>query len=472
MKMMKKRSIVKNITMACGVLLLAISLTSCKKMVEVPKPANEILIADAFTDSASATGAVTGIYAGMIMNEVFEWGGLTLNTSVGADELNAAAITAFEKNALGSTDPLIAKMWAAPYNTLLIVNTAMEGLIQSSTLSSIARNQLLGECYVDRAFLNFQLVNLWGSAAPLVITSSFVNNTALPSSSTEALYAQIISDLKQAQAMLRNDYPSPNRARPNLMAANALLARTYLYTEAYDKAITEATKVIESGIYTLPAPENAFIQGSNETIWSIQPNLSAIPGVSPDGNLYVPFFDFMTPGYTLSPGLVAAFETGDQRKEYWTNTVTIQDMAYTYPYKYKKNYFNTAEAENYVVLRLAEQYLIRAEAYCKLGNITNAVADLNTVRARAGLPGLQATSLNEVSCMAAVEQERRMELFVEWGHRWYDLKRWPATDGSKSTRADQVLSVLKTTWQPFQKLYPVPIDQFRYDANLIQNPGY
>ena len=127
--------------------------------------------------------------------------------------------------------------------------------------------------------------------------------------------------------------------------------------------------------------------------------------------------------------------------------------------------------ENYVVLRLAEQYLVRAEAYCKLGDVADAITDLNTVRSRAGL-GPLTSSIGTDSCMTLVQHERRIELFAEWGHRWYDLKRWPSTNGSAATLADQVLPATKPLWKPTQKLYPLPLQELQYDRQLVQNPGY
>lgn len=470
---MKTRFTLQHSLLAPGLLFLALSLSQCTKLVEVKKPANEILIADAFEDSTSATGAVTGIYGFMANHTGFEAGVVTLMTSKGADDIQSrGAADEFELNKLNSGLSTLSSMWSQPYSTLLTVNTALEGLNASTLLSSPLKNQLLGECYCSRAFINFHLVNLWGDAVALVLTANYVADGAVASSPSAGTYAQIVSDLTQAQALMTNTYPSANRARPNLQAANALLARVYLYMGKYSDAVTQASAVIGSGLYTLPAPASAFLQGSNETIWSLDMGLiPSLAGITPDGNTFVPLFSFFPPTYTLTSQLVAAFETGDQRKASWTNISTYAGAQYVYPYKYKKNYYNGAAAENYVLLRLAEQYLIRAEAYCRLGDFASSVADLNVVRARAGLTALP-TPATTAACMAAIEQERRVELFAEWGHRWYDLKRWPANDGSSTTRADQVLSAVKTAWQPFQKLYPIYYQELIYDPNLVQNPGY
>lgn len=120
--------------------------------------------------------------------------------------------------------------------------------------------------------------------------------------------------------------------------------------------------------------------------------------------------------------------------------------------------------EYHIVFRLAEQYLIRAEARIQLGKITGAIQDLNKIRARAGLPPLS-TSMTRDNAVAALEQERRIELFAEFGHRWLDLKR--------TNKVDQVIGALKpSTWQPTAALWPVPQVQRRANPFLTQNKGY
>jgi hypothetical protein len=127
-----------------------------------------------------------------------------------------------------------------------------------------------------------------------------------------------------------------------------------------------------------------------------------------------------------------------------------------------------------MMLRIGEQFLIRAEALAMQSNVSGAVSDLNVIRERAGLDGLSAT-LSQTACIAAVEQERRIELMAEWGHRWLDLKRLPAVSGAAGkVRADEVLSLVKgVNWQSTDVLYPVPAADVKLNPNLNpNNPGY
>jgi hypothetical protein len=136
---------------------------------------------------------------------------------------------------------------------------------------------------------------------------------------------------------------------------------------------------------------------------------------------------------------------------------------YYFPYKYKIRTGYTPLNEYYTVLRLAEQYLIRAEARVYINDFAGAKADINTIRTRAGLSNTSAS--DKASLLLAIEQERRIELFVEWGHRWLDLKR--------TGRASAILAPLKgADWQSTDILWPIPQSQINTNPSLIQNPGY
>jgi hypothetical protein len=123
-------------------------------------------------------------------------------------------------------------------------------------------------------------------------------------------------------------------------------------------------------------------------------------------------------------------------------------------------------SEYYMVLRLAEQYLIRAEARAHLRNLPGAIADLDSIRNRAGLPLISITNpaITREELLIAIQQERQTELFAEWGHRWFDLKR--------TKQADAVLKDRKSSWNSTDTLYPVPASERILNPNLTQNDGY
>ena len=115
------------------------------------------------------------------------------------------------------------------------------------------------------------------------------------------------------------------------------------------------------------------------------------------------------------------------------------------------------------MLRLAEQYLIRAEARAMQGDLIGAKEDLNKIRMRAGLAGTQSQTKEDI--LASVLEERRWELFTEYGHRFFDLKRLNLLDIN--------LQPIKAGWNTEDRLFPIPQTELGNNPKLLpQNPGY
>jgi hypothetical protein len=182
-----------------------------------------------------------------------------------------------------------------------------------------------------------------------------------------------------------------------------------------------------------------------------------------EGYYFVPSFSTSEPRYVITNDLLNSFENGDLRKTKWINVNVISGQEFPYPYKYKDgNNSSSISNENYIVFRLAEQYLIRAEAEANLDDLSSAISDINVIRKRAGLPDTDA--FDKESVLSAIEKERRAELFCEWGNRWFDLKR--------TGQVNNVLSKTKSNWKPFAALYPIPLPEINANPNLSQNEGY
>jgi len=157
----------------------------------------------------------------------------------------------------------------------------------------------------------------------------------------------------------------------------------------------------------------------------------------------------------------------------WINVNTVNGKSYYYPYKYKAtstplvNNVYAPPTEYLMVMRLAEQYLIRAEARAQQNNIGAAQSDLNIIRKRAGLSITTANDKN--SLLTAIWHERQIELFSEWGHRWFDLKRTGTADILMSVICQRKGGV----WNPEWKLYPIYFNELQVNPNLApNNPGY
>jgi starch-binding outer membrane protein, SusD/RagB family len=451
-------------------LIVIISLvSSCKKFVEVDSPRTQLVDKTVFANDATATSALTGIYSRMISSSGFISGGassITILTGLSSDELtnyqNYDNLIQFYNISLFATnETLTSSLWNEPYQYIYSANAVIEGLSNSSSVNASVKQQLIGEAKFIRAFCHFYLVNLFGDIPYITTTDYHANNMALRIPRFE-IYQRIINDLIEAQGLLANDYSfsGGQKIRPNKSVATAFLARVYLYSGDWTNAEAQATDVIDnSSVYSLASNLNdVFLKNSTEAIWQLMP---VIPGF----NTLEGFNLILTSSpslVALSDQIVNAFELGDYRKVNWIKSITVGVDTYYYSFKYKIS-TNSDLSEYYMIFRLAEQYLIRAEARAQQNDIGGAQADLNVIRARSGLHNTTAST--QSSLLAAILHERQVELFTEMGHRWLDLKR--------TNNADAVLGLIKVPdWQPTDVLYPIPLSEIQNNSNVTQNAGY
>lgn len=456
------------------ILIIGFSLTlfSCTKYVETPVPKNELVSSLVFTDDKTATASVTGLYSSMNqLNYYYANVLLSYLSAMQADDMyyyaNFANYDVFLLNNLLPASQYVQSMWVDQYSYIYQSNACIEGLTAATGLTSAVKNQLLGESHFMRAFLHFYLVNMYGDV-PLITSTDWRVNNVKPREKTAAVYAQIISDLTEAKKLMGDDYPTPNRVRPNKAAATALLARTYLYTKQYAQAETEANEVITNSRYALLKDLNSvFLANSREALWQLQPVNTAGGRNTWEGFTSTPATPTGAGLFRLDTlNLIRKFEAGDQRLAKWTDfRKTAAGATYYMPMKYKVRTSPTSTVTEFsMVMRIAEQFLIRAEARIQQDKLETGRADLDSIRMRAGLLPLP-TNLDKAALVRAVEQERKVELFVEWGHRWFDLKR--------TGRSAAVLGPIKgVNWQATDTIYPIPSDAIRTNVFLTQNEGY
>ncbi|MHB8205900.1 RagB/SusD family nutrient uptake outer membrane protein [Mucilaginibacter sp.] len=435
-------------------------LSSCKKLIEVGTPQNQLTTDKVFADTTSATAALVSAYA--IFNVSID---PSYNKSLGlyTDELSytnsATDIVQFNQSKVSPINQSNFTIWTNLYTAIYRCNDIISQVQKSATLPATYISQLTCEAKFLRAYAYFYLVNLYGRV-PLLLTTDVNVNAQAAQTDPNTVYQQIISDLKDAQQGLLITYIGPGRVRANKWAAAALLAKVYLFQKDWTDAAAESTAVINSGLYTpLLPPDTVFLANSTETILSF----STINGFITDAPNLIPTSGI--PQYAISTSLLGAFEAGDLRKLYWLQSTLISGVVYYYPYKYHNSTANTPSPENLMCLRAGEQYLIRAEAEANgvENGINGAISDLNVIRTRAGLPNY-AGATDEKSLLAAILHERRVELFMENGNRFLDLKR--------SGNIDTVLSAYKSTWTPTADLLPIPQTEITFDNKLIQNTGY
>ena len=464
---------IKHSLLLSGLFGLSLALASCEKLIEIPSAPSSMTQDEQFTDSLSTLSAVAGVYA-YDSQKGFGYtdGRLTYLTAFSADELSGSLVNdnqQFYSYTLTPLNESANSLWSSAYRGIYQINALLAKVDGNENLSNSFQQQVIGEMKVMRALYYFNLVNLFGEV-PLILGTDYNKNNRKARNTVAEVYQQLDQDLQDAISKLQASYPSAGRARPNLYTAQALMAKVQLYQENWQAAYDHADAVIASGIYSLVSDDvnGVFLSGSSEAIWQI-PGAQAFSSGVADAKNFVPYSPTMIPSYLLTPNLLNAFEAGDQRLNKWVGRQVLSndtgEQTYYYPLKYKNPIASTTPTEDQMILRLAEVYLIRAEAAAHLNKLDEALADVDLLRQRAGIntPNPADPSAQE-AVLAAIAHERQVELFCEWGNRWYDLKR--------TGKASSVLGESKTGFTEHAALYPVPQQQRLLNVELTQNLGY
>ena len=336
-------------------------------------------------------------------------------------------------------------------------------------------NQLLGEALFIRAMVHFDLCRWFAypyhftdtklapgadgagghPGIPVVLTTEI----GKPARSTvHKVYEQVISDLKRAADLMTEKKVC---FWASSEVAKALLARVYLYQGNNQDAATMATEVIGSHRYEL-TPAADFVkywalEGQKETIFELQSNKTDdyfYGGNNNPGGVYLYYGDLVA-----ANELATSYEEGDVRAKL---VVLNKDGEYTVNKYPGREGTGNVEINNPHILRLAEMYLIRAEANQKnnsqIGDTP--LNDVNAVRAKRGLPGLRVVDGSTIA------SERRKELAFE-GHRWFDLSR----NGQDNVRPGCKATPL-VTWPDKRFVLPIPLYEMKNNGNMVQNIGY
>ncbi|NOU19959.1 MAG: RagB/SusD family nutrient uptake outer membrane protein [Bacteroidales bacterium] len=483
----------KNIFVILFSALLTLTFTSCEEFLDEQPVSNGIAVENTSSDSvlyksaSEAEAALAGVY-GDFRNEYFELD-CFVNGDAQSDDTYAGADNPanfqIDDYGVDATNSNVGRDWRYLYSTIGKANLLIDNVnfVADPLLTSDRKNQIIAEASFIRAFMYFQMVQLWGDV-PLVLTSVRTFNLDIlpllfPPRATKAdVYAQIIKDLETALA----DVPvsATNKNYITKGAVNAMLAKVYATIEPHDwnKVLQYCNDVIAGPYLLLPQYDQLWDnthENSSESIFEIN-----YEGTNSSGNWGASMFrgldwkKFNIP----SNDLVAAFDEENDviRKASsivflnvsgkWSDTHWPQT---NYPFINKYRIFTSPSPQNYIFIRLADILLLKAEAENELGN-TSAAADLvNQIRKRVNLPNTTANT--QAAMRLAIEKERRLELAFE-GHRWFDLKR--------TGRAIDVINGVTNFGGVVQNyaltqnrlLWPVPQSEMDKNSKLTQNPGY
>ena len=481
----------KNIKLTISI-LFCFALISCEKDLDVPLNDKQSEL-DLLSNPANAVQLVNGVYNKNLdfdMN-AFSWIGITSITSDDADKGSIPGDTGADKDKLDaltftSSSFSFAEVWKSRYQGIGRANKALFYLNQL-TIDPTLKSRLVGEVKFLRALWYFDLVRCFGGV-PIVVTEvdindiDAVNAIVYTRKTKQQTYDQIEIDLLDAisRLPLKSQYPSVDMGRATKGAAQALLAKSYLYQEKWQQSFDMAGLVISSGEYAL-LTDYAKVwrdvgENKSESIFEVQATLEN--GITQFSYVQAPRgtpdlgWGFNTPSLNLAN----SYETGDLRKNgtimfipstLWDGLVltnTINNPRYNYK-SYQSaiaepwNGNRDITAKNLRVLKYSDILLIRAEAAFRIGNVPEAITQITTIRARAGL-GIP-TSVT----LQSIWNERRWEMAMEQD-RWFDL-----------VRTGQAPTAMTNDGKTFivgkHELFPIPQEQITASGGLLaQNNGY
>jgi hypothetical protein len=420
------------------------------------EPLSSIPASEAFKDKEGITRGIFGAYSGMQALSYYGRNYLIFS-DLAADNLvhpfNATSVdfAEIDNNAILPENGAIDGIWSSAYDAINVANNVIAQVPNISDMSQDEKNLALAELYFLRALNHFNLVNYFGAIPIRTSPTIGIENVNVSRDPVDAVYAQIIEDLRFAADYLPASASRKTRASKH--AANGLLARAYLYKKDYPNAITYATKVIDEGGYSLLKPFRDIFtsDASAESIFELE-------FTELDRNRIAEYnFPLTLNGRReVAPAdeLISRYTTADTR---FSASIAL---AGTLPYAIKYDDLSTG-SDNVIILRLGEMYLIRAEALANSNGSTTAIKnDLNTIRNRANLGNITFSTYPEL--ILAIENERRLEFAFE-GHRWFDL-----------VRTGRAVEVLSTVNNINQTLFPIPTSEILSNTNpgMTQNPGY
>lgn len=348
-------------------------------------------------------------------------------------------------------------LWGTAYDAVNRANNVLAAVAATPALSDAEAARFEGEARFVRALGYMTLVNLFGGV-PIVTepTWEVTEDVNVARSTAGEVWALIESDLNSAVTLLPSSLAGRDRATSD--AARALLARAHLYQREWTQARALADTVISNtGRFEL-LDDYADVFRTEQTAEAIL----ELPFTINDSNALGFWFAPRGLGGRrgIAPTASLRSSLGDPQDE---RAALAAAFAGSTSYGNKYEQIGGGD-DDVIVLRLAEMYLIRAEANARLGNLDDAIEDVNRIRDRAGVEDLPAEVDEQAEVLVAVLEERRRELFYE-GHRFYDLRRF-----GDVPEVAAMLVALNLTGD--RLLFPLPQRELDANSALTQNPGY
>jgi len=463
----------------------ALSLGSCSDLLDT-EPRQSLTPESAFSDLNGYESLLAASYGGV---RGFGTYGQTMMIApeIMADNLRIIANTGRYIGQEVNADRAHIGLWGN-YGSINQTNIIITGIDEVEG-DAARKNRIKGEALFLRSLYYFDLarvygyepgkeVNGWNNSVIIRTepTLGFSNADFRARATNREVYDLIEADLNAAIALL----PTAAKGTAGVFrvtkgAAEALLARVYLYDSKFAEAASMATQAMATfgltdngtglatpenyvgGFSTYPNPESLFEVEIRSVDWS------TVDGVNNSMcTLTANVFNSAQFIVTASNELLAEYEEGDIRRATWTETTRSGASGTVY----RSNKWLGTKGdflENLPIIRAAELYLIRAEARFRTGDAAGSRSDLNALRTNRGLGSVDAGLAGD-DLFAQILKERRLEFALE-GHRWFDLKR----NGLTITKHGNFEPV---PYSDYRLLAPLPQDQIQLNELLVDNPGY
>lgn len=466
------------VTLLTGLFVSSI-LVSCKKEFLDRSPYTQIPSGDAVNTVANMNSALTGTYAGLRSTNIYGrtlpvFGDL-LADNVFVSVANSGRYLSESTYSVVVNDADVQGLWNDSYNDILRANN-----IINSSLNTDDVKQIKGEAYALRALNYFNLVKTFAKpytddpaspGVPLVLT---YDPTLLPKRSTVSeVYTQILADLDQAYSLMSSYRGSAYFSK---YAARALAAKVNLYKGDYQTAYTDANDVINNSGFTLVghdalpgyfASQNPHDAGTKvETLFEVvsdainNNSYDELAAIYSQGTASLTTYgDLLT-----TASLYNSYNNTDARKSLILDTVRQKAGGENPAYVVNKYQINTSTIYGVKkVIRLADVYLIAAEAAARLNN-ADGLVKLNALMAQRD-PSLVYTS-SGTQLINDIINERRKELAFE-GDRFFDLNRLKLAIPRTSEYKTGAIAYGDT-----RRVLPIPQGEINVNPNVTQNAGY
>ncbi len=506
------KSIIYNIKVCIVAVAVAVAATSCLDKY----PGSAIPTEKSMKTFDDALQINTGIYA-MLKSSSLYTGYLTYLPDVQADFVYAVEgysnqLGSFWLWNIRSTSSESEAVYAGLYNVISNCNFFLENVdaVKANTVDDAKLSELdvlTGEIYTVRALCYSELIKLYCEAynpataeqqLGVVLRKHYSQPEKAERASLYDSYQFVLSDLDKAEEILDSDNDIYGNIYATKAKAEALRARVALYMQDWDSAVEYSTRLIDNKNFALSSvnastaiqyfPYMWSTDDSTEIIWRIY-----LTPESYGGMLGSPFLGRNTDGVNYYPDYVPAqwvldlYDNSDLRYgTYFAMAQTAHPHGLAWPLlvKYAGNSSFISSYYLYEVsmpkpFRLAEQYLIRAEALCRQGQYSKASEDLTKLRGTRYESGKGVMTVSSSNWLQSIADERVRELYME-GHRLQDLKRWgnEYNEGKGFKRTKQTNSLvegssIEKSIDDYMFVWPIPRHEVEAPGSKVkQNAGY